>query len=76
MISCEDDKGLCDAAIKAGIPVVSAEFILTGALRQDLDINSYPFNHNAFVSWVKIFRIIPEFRILRLTFHRKSASKY
>ena len=26
-------------------------------------------------SWVKVFRIIPLFRILRLTFHRKSASK-
>ena len=26
-------------------------------------------------SWVKVFRIIPEFRILRLTFCRKSASK-
>ena len=25
------------------------------------------------ISWVKVFRIIPEFRILRLTFHRKSA---
>ena len=25
--------------------------------------------------WVKVFRIIPDFRILRLTFHRKSASK-
>ena len=24
---------------------------------------------------VKVFRMIPEFRILRLTFHRKSASK-
>ena len=23
--------------------------------------------------WVKVFRIVPEFRILRLTFHRKSA---
>ena len=28
------------------------------------------------IAWVKVFRIIPEFRILRLTFHRKSASKY
>ena len=27
------------------------------------------------LTWVKVFRIIPEFRILRLTFHRKSASK-
>ena len=26
-------------------------------------------------TWVKVFRIIPEFRILRRTFHRKSASK-
>ena len=26
-------------------------------------------------AWMKVFRIIPEFRILRLTFHRKSASK-
>ena len=25
--------------------------------------------------WVKVFRMIPEFRILRLTFHGKSASK-
>ena len=25
--------------------------------------------------WVKVFRIIPEFMIFRLTFHRKSASK-
>ena len=24
-------------------------------------------------AWVKVFRIIPKFRILRLTFHRKSA---
>ena len=27
------------------------------------------------ISWVKVFRTIPEFRILRLTFQRKSASK-
>ena len=26
-------------------------------------------------AWVKVFRINPEFRILRLTFYRKSASK-
>ena len=28
-----------------------------------------------FKTWVKVFRIIPEFRVLRLTFYRKSASK-
>ena len=27
------------------------------------------------LAWVKVFRISPEFRILRLTFHRKLASK-
>ena len=27
------------------------------------------------LTWMKVFRIIPEFRILRLTFYRKSASK-
>ena len=27
-------------------------------------------------TWVKVFRIYPEVRILRLTLHRKSASKY
>ena len=26
-------------------------------------------------AWVKVFRVIPEFSILRLTFYRKSASK-
>ena len=26
-------------------------------------------------TWVKVFKIIPEFRILRLTFHGKTASK-
>ena len=43
VISCEEDKAVCDGAVKAGIPVVSAEFILTGALRQEPDLNSYPF---------------------------------
>ena len=29
-----------------------------------------------FFTWVKVFRIIPKFGILRSTFHRKSASNY
>ena len=32
--------------------------------------------HGLMQSWVKVFMINPEFRILRLTFHRKSAIKY
>ena len=32
--------------------------------------------HRLMQSWVKVFRINPEFRILRPTFHRESATKY
>ena len=35
----------------------------------------YTRDRLVYISWLKIFRIIPEYRILRLTFHRKSASK-
>ncbi|XP_063439986.1 mediator of DNA damage checkpoint protein 1-like isoform X2 [Mytilus trossulus] len=41
IVSCPDDESLCTAAIKAGIPVVNSEFILTGILRQEVNINSY-----------------------------------
>ena len=41
------------------------------------NIHWSPFIMLCLVStWVKVFRIISEFRILRLTFHRKSASKF
>ena len=46
VISCEDDKGLCKPAVTAGIPIVSAEFILTGILKQELDTRTYPFGQN------------------------------
>ena len=29
-----------------------------------------------YITWVKVFRIIPDYSFLRLVFHRKSASKY
>ena len=35
----------------------------------------YCYNCLFCYTWVKVFRIIPEFRILRMTFHRKSSSK-
>ncbi|XP_071118058.1 mediator of DNA damage checkpoint protein 1-like [Haliotis cracherodii] len=41
VMSCEEDKSQCQAAIKAGIPIVSAEFILTGILRQEVDVDSF-----------------------------------
>ncbi|XP_074641131.1 uncharacterized protein LOC141898885 [Tubulanus polymorphus] len=42
VISCEENIKLCKAAVNADIPVVSAEFILTGILRQQVDVESYP----------------------------------
>ena len=44
VISCEEDKSLWESALKNGISLVNAEFILTGILRQEIDINSYPFS--------------------------------
>ena len=44
VVSSAEDKTLCEAAIKAGIHVVNSEFVLTGVLRQEVDINSYPFS--------------------------------
>uniref|UniRef100_A0A3P8SUG9 Mediator of DNA damage checkpoint protein 1 n=1 Tax=Amphiprion percula TaxID=161767 RepID=A0A3P8SUG9_AMPPE len=37
VISCEEDWLLCGPAVSASIPVVTAEFILTGILQQKLD---------------------------------------
>uniref|UniRef100_A0A0B7AW97 BRCT domain-containing protein n=2 Tax=Arion vulgaris TaxID=1028688 RepID=A0A0B7AW97_9EUPU len=41
VISCSNDHMICQPAIKAGIPVMEAEFVLTGILRQELDFESY-----------------------------------
>ena len=42
IVSCEADKGMCQPAIKAGLSIVSAEFILTGMLRQEIQPELYP----------------------------------
>ena len=46
VISCEEDKSVCQTAVAKGIDIVSAEFVLTGVLRQEVDINGYPFVQN------------------------------
>ena len=43
VISCKEDKSVCKKPLEAGIPVVSAEVLLTGVLRQQLDLEEYPF---------------------------------
>ena len=43
IISCEDDRSVCKKPLEAGIPVVSAEVLLTGVLRQELNLEEYPF---------------------------------
>lgn len=41
VISCEEDKSVCKKPLEAGIPVVSAEILLTGVLRQELNLEEY-----------------------------------
>ncbi|XP_078073369.1 mediator of DNA damage checkpoint protein 1 isoform X2 [Mustelus asterias] len=41
VISCLDDLPKCKAARDAGIPIVNAEFLLTGILQQTVDLVSY-----------------------------------
>ncbi|XP_071511566.1 uncharacterized protein [Diadema antillarum] len=41
VVSCETDKSLWSVASRAGIPVVSSEFILTGILRQEILLDQF-----------------------------------
>ncbi|KAK5925736.1 hypothetical protein CgunFtcFv8_018235 [Champsocephalus gunnari] len=41
VISCEEDPSLCGPAHSASIPVVTAEFLLTGILQQRLDFETH-----------------------------------
>lgn len=41
VISCEEDKVFWKPALKAGVPIVSAEFVLTGILKQEVNIEQY-----------------------------------
>ncbi|XP_022612277.1 mediator of DNA damage checkpoint protein 1 [Seriola dumerili] len=41
VISCEEDWSLCGPAVAASLPVVTAEFILTGILQQKVDFQSH-----------------------------------
>ncbi|XP_066274354.1 mediator of DNA damage checkpoint protein 1-like isoform X2 [Branchiostoma lanceolatum] len=41
VVSCEADRKQCEAALKASVPVVTAEFLLTGILRQEVDIEAH-----------------------------------
>lgn len=42
VVSTEQDLSSCSAALEAGVVVYTPELILSGALRQELDINAYP----------------------------------
>ncbi|KAK1896113.1 Mediator of DNA damage checkpoint protein 1 [Dissostichus eleginoides] len=41
VISCEEDLSLCGPALSASLPVVTAEFLLTGILQQRLDLQTH-----------------------------------
>ena len=45
VVSCEEDLELCKEAMETGVKVHSAELILGGVLRQELDLSAYPQNY-------------------------------
>ncbi|XP_078422599.1 mediator of DNA damage checkpoint protein 1 [Cetorhinus maximus] len=47
VISCPDDLPKCKPARDAGVPIVNAEFVLTGILQQTVDLVNYRLDGNA-----------------------------
>uniref|UniRef100_A0A3P9PBT4 Mediator of DNA damage checkpoint protein 1 n=1 Tax=Poecilia reticulata TaxID=8081 RepID=A0A3P9PBT4_POERE len=47
VISCEEDLRLCGPAVSASLPVVTAEFILTGILQQRVDLQTHALSPSA-----------------------------
>ncbi|XP_059363685.1 mediator of DNA damage checkpoint protein 1-like isoform X2 [Carassius carassius] len=41
VVSCEQDRVLCDKAVSMSLPVVTTEFLLTGILQQRVDLQAY-----------------------------------
>ncbi|KAI5620479.1 mediator of DNA damage checkpoint protein 1 [Silurus asotus] len=41
VVSCEEDRALCERARSLALPVVSAEFLLTGILQQKADVQTH-----------------------------------
>lgn len=41
VVSCEEDRALCNKALSLAVPVVSAEFLLTGILQQKVDLQTH-----------------------------------
>lgn len=41
VVSCEEDRALCERARSLSFPVVSAEFLLTGILQQKVDVQTH-----------------------------------
>ncbi|XP_024861524.1 mediator of DNA damage checkpoint protein 1 isoform X2 [Kryptolebias marmoratus] len=47
VITCEEDWRLCGPAVSASLPVVTAEFVLTGILQQKLDFETHALSPTA-----------------------------
>ncbi|KAM7383258.1 hypothetical protein PAMP_002928 [Pampus punctatissimus] len=46
VISCEEDWSLCGPAVSASLPIVTAEFILTGILQQKFDTQTHKLSES------------------------------
>ena len=44
IVASQDDLGMLSSAVEAGVAIHTPELILSGVLRQELDLDSYPHN--------------------------------
>lgn len=44
VVASQDDLSMLSGAVEAGVPLYSTELILGGVLRQELDLESYPYS--------------------------------
>lgn len=46
VVSCEEDRALCERARRLSFPVVTAEFLLTGILQQKVDLETHALSRS------------------------------
>ncbi len=57
VVSCDADKAICQRTLDENIPVVNAEFLLAGILRQEVEIDVYPLSMRCVLSRFENFHV-------------------
>lgn len=58
VISCQEDSAKCLPAVAADIPILTAEFLLTGLLRQEIDTERYPLLTKCCIHRLQFFHFL------------------